>query len=96
LEGVKDMNKQQLKNLYAYLDLKASFEPLTDREQNEVKKIQNVFGIKACKKCKGEGYFYNPSITGYGYEEGVCKECEGIGEVNLPEDLKQMMKEQRA
>lgn len=76
---------------YAYLDYKAHFEPLNDEEMKEAEKIQEELELVPCDQCKGEGYFYNPSIIGYGTEEAPCSKCSGLGELNHSEELKKEM-----
>lgn len=80
------MNKDEER--YAELAYKSDFTQLDENEQKEMKNLQKVLGLETCDQCKGQGFFTNPSILGYGLEEGDCTKCKGAGVLNLSENLK--------
>lgn len=79
-------------NRYAEIAIKARHVPLDLSEIKEMEDLQNKLGIKTCETCEGEGYFFVPSILGYGYEEGACVKCNGTGKSNLSENLIEKLK----
>jgi DnaJ-class molecular chaperone len=80
---------------YSYLSYVAKWEPLPNKELKECENIQKELNLIPCDQCKGEGHFYSPSILGYGYEEGACTKCNGLGELGHSEELKKELLNER-
>lgn len=73
--------------LYADLSHKSRFIELDKDEKETMEDLRKSLGLVICDTCKGEGSFTNPSILGYGYEEGDCVKCNGAGYLNLSGEL---------
>jgi DnaJ-class molecular chaperone len=82
----------QLEKRYVELYVKARFVPLTNEEMNEVKSIGRKLGVIVCDQCNGVGGKEMPLMMGYGWEWLNCSKCEGLGEINLPENIKNELK----
>lgn len=84
------MDKLNIENLearYAGLTFKSRFARLEVDEEMELEVVSKLLELETCTECKGEGVIVNPSIIGYGTEEGDCKVCRGTGKTNMSESL---------